>query len=123
MRMDWGAAMGQYDSFVLRVWRRAASKGAWVGQLEHLQERDSHTFHDVDLLLAHLRATIAPAGKQGEADPMMALSWAAHTKPNQAAVKQSAKDLEAAGGAGGAADPPVDEGVAISAAPPEPSGS
>ena len=53
--------MGQYDSFVLRVWRRAAAgDGQWVGRLEHLQERESRIFHDADTLFSYLRATICP---------------------------------------------------------------
>lgn len=92
-------AMGQYDSFVLRVWRRVANDGEWVGRLEHLQERDNRTFHDVDLLLVHLRATISPTGTHAVAEPMMVLKWVPHSKPDRTAVEDRTEDAAAADGA------------------------
>lgn len=91
--------MGQYDSFVLRVWRRVANDGEWVGRLEHLQEHDNRTFHDVDLLLVHLRATISPAGTHAEAEPMMAMRWVPHSRPARTALEHCTEDAEAADGA------------------------
>jgi hypothetical protein len=52
--------MSRYDSYVLRVWRRAhAPAGQWVARLDHIQGHESHSFHDRDALIAHLIAALA----------------------------------------------------------------
>jgi hypothetical protein len=58
--------MGKYDSYVLRVWRRAhAPSGQWVARLDHIQGHESQSFHDRDTLIAHLVEVLASDEDQG----------------------------------------------------------
>jgi len=55
--------MDRYDSFIVRVWRRAGEGARWAGRLEHIQEGTNWRFYDPELLLASLRDALGPRGE------------------------------------------------------------
>jgi len=61
--------MIQYDSYLLRVWRRRGEDSEeWAGRLEHLQAGTSLRFATRLSLLCHLRA-ILDGEQQAEPSP------------------------------------------------------
>lgn len=52
--------VARYDAFLLRIWRSGTGMGdgQWSARLEHLPDGQGLRFRDLELLLAHLRATL-----------------------------------------------------------------
>lgn len=78
--------MTRHESFLVRVWRRPRpGEGQWVGRVEHLQQRETRTFHDPEELLVYLRAAIGPGdGVNQEPSPAEGADAETPPEPEQA---------------------------------------
>lgn len=55
-------SIGQYSSFVVRIWSRGAEEGMTHGRVTHVGTRKSTTFRTLDELTAFVRTHVGPGG-------------------------------------------------------------